>query len=116
LLALFLFSHISSASTPSTSTPLSVNKAMLSEGCFASSGTLVNQGSQQYQTSLTCQPICVGMGMAVMALQNGSNCWCGNLLPAASSKVDAAQCNMGCYGFGTEQCRTTMHLELVDLS
>lgn len=77
---------------------------MISEGCFTSSGTMVNQGPAQYQTSLTCQTTCLGLGMTVMGLQNGSNCWCGSALPAASSKVDASQCNIGCNGYGTEQC------------
>ncbi|KAL9055235.1 MAG: hypothetical protein Q9206_003220, partial [Seirophora lacunosa] len=35
-----------------------------------------------------------------MALTTGSNCWCGDLLPAASSKTDDAKCDKSCQGGG----------------
>ncbi|KAB8360658.1 hypothetical protein FH972_024396 [Carpinus fangiana] len=70
-----------------------------SQGCFSSSGDMVDQGYGQYQTSLTCQQTCAGMSKPAFALSKGSHCWCGDLLPPADSKVDSSQCNTGCNGF-----------------
>jgi len=39
-----------------------------------------------------------------MGLTNGNDCYCGNSVPPASSKVDDSKCNVGCTGFGQTKC------------
>ncbi|KAL8785917.1 MAG: hypothetical protein Q9213_003066 [Squamulea squamosa] len=39
-----------------------------------------------------------------MALAGGSDCWCGDLLPFASSKVSDAQCDKVCQGWDKDKC------------
>ncbi|KAJ9620936.1 Stress-activated PKC1-MPK1 kinase pathway sensor [Taxawa tesnikishii (nom. ined.)] len=78
--------------------------AMTYVGCFSSSQPLTNQGSYTYQTSGYCQPICVGKNNAVLGLTGGSYCWCGDEIPAASSKVDDSKCNSPCTGYGQDDC------------
>ena len=77
---------------------------MTYKGCYSSSQPLTNHGSWKYQTSGYCQPICVKANQAVLGLTNGEECWCGDLLPAASSKVDDSKCNDPCDGFDKEMC------------
>lgn len=74
-------------------------------GCFSSSQPLDDQGSYTYQTSGYCRPLCEDQGAAVFGLSDGSNCWCGNQLPAANSKVSDSNCDVGCNGYDKENCR-----------
>ncbi|KAL9020711.1 MAG: hypothetical protein Q9185_002027 [Variospora sp. 1 TL-2023] len=39
-----------------------------------------------------------------MALAGGSNCWCGDLLPVASSKTSDSECDKTCQGYPDEKC------------
>jgi hypothetical protein len=73
-------------------------------GCFSSSQPLTDQGPYEYQTQGYCQPICVKQGQAVLGLSKGSDCWCGDELPAASSKVDDSNCDSPCNGFDQDMC------------
>lgn len=78
--------------------------AMTYQGCYSSSAGLTDQGSYQYQTTGWCQPICVKQNNSVLGLSGGSNCWCGDAIPPASSKVSDSQCNSPCNGFGQQNC------------
>lgn len=77
---------------------------MTPEGCFSSSEPMQDQGSYMYQSTGYCQQLCAGLGKAVMATTAGSNCWCGDLLPAASSKVTEDTCNSPCNGYNKQNC------------
>lgn len=77
---------------------------MTPEGCFSSSEPMQDQGSYMYQSTGYCQQQCVGLGKAVMATTAGSNCWCGDLLPAASSKVTEDKCDSPCNGYNKQNC------------
>lgn len=81
--------------------------AMTYQGCFSSSTPMTNQGSYTYQTSGYCQPICVGQNQAVLGLTGGSNCYCGDQLPPADSKVDDSMCSTPCDGYDKEDCMST---------
>ncbi|KAI9771401.1 MAG: hypothetical protein M1835_006429 [Candelina submexicana] len=85
-------------------TPTSPLKSMTDKGCFSSSGSLQDQGSNGFQSPGKCQCFCVNLGKPVMATSGGTNCWCGDLIPAASSKVDSGQCNAPCNGFDKTNC------------
>ena len=96
------------ASSTITSAPAATSQvyaAMTSEGCFSSSGDFVDQGSYTYQSSGWCQKQCVALGKPVLGLNQGSNCWCGDLLPAADTQVDDSQCNTPCQGYSQENCK-----------
>ncbi|KAJ8607361.1 hypothetical protein MRB53_040379 [Persea americana] len=47
---------------------------------------------------VTVRPICVKLGKAVMGMTKGSDCYCGDLLPAANTKTDTSNCNVPCGG------------------
>jgi cell wall integrity and stress response component len=42
--------------------------------------------------------------MPVMGLVNGTNCWCGALMPPNSTQVDDSNCSTPCGGIDTELC------------
>ncbi|KXL49870.1 hypothetical protein M433DRAFT_300 [Acidomyces richmondensis BFW] len=86
--------------------------AMSYSGCYSSSTGLSDQGSYTYQTPSYCQPICIGKNQAVFGLSQGSNCWCGNELPPASSKVDDSNCNTPCNGYGLDDCGGTNYFSV----
>lgn len=88
--------------------------SMTDKGCFSSSEPLEDQGSYTFQTSGNCQPICVGLDFAVMGLVNGSNCFCGNKLPAKDSQVDDDKCNTPCNGYPQDNCRFFCHDLMTD--
>ena len=81
-------------------------KAFTLEGCFDSSDPLKDYGPNDFQSSGACQEQCVRLGKAVMGLTKGTNCWCGDLIPAADSKVSDSKCNSFCVGFDKEMCRS----------
>lgn len=80
---------------------------MTYQGCYSASDGLTDQGAYMYQTTGYCQPICVNQNQAVLGLSAGSDCWCGDTLPPASSKVDDSKCDTPCNGFGTVMCMST---------
>lgn len=79
-------------------------KAFTFEGCFDSSDPLQDHGYNKFQSSGACQEQCVRLGKAVMAMSKGTNCWCGDRMPAADSKVDDSKCDKFCVGFDKEMC------------
>ncbi|KAF2459359.1 hypothetical protein BDY21DRAFT_282204 [Lineolata rhizophorae] len=79
-------------------------RSLTYKGCYSDSEPLVDHGEYIFQTSGNCQPVCVGLGKAVMGLVNGTNCFCGDLLPAEDSEVDEDNCDTPCAGFDQESC------------
>ncbi|CAF9920257.1 MAG: hypothetical protein HETSPECPRED_004212 [Heterodermia speciosa] len=74
------------------------------QGCFSSSKPLSDQGSWTYQSPGYCQGLCVKLQKAVMGTTSGSNCFCGDLLPVANSKVSDSKCNTPCFGYDKDNC------------
>ncbi|KAI4165081.1 MAG: hypothetical protein LQ342_001358 [Letrouitia transgressa] len=79
-------------------------KASTFKGCFSSSKPLEDQGSWTYQSPGYCQTLCVGINKPVMGTTEGSNCWCGDFIPAASSKVADSKCSTDCQGYPDDKC------------
>lgn len=79
---------------------------MKAQGCYSSSKPLSDQGTNIYQSSGACQKTCVddAGNAAVMAMTEGSNCFCGDMLPAESDKVDDSYCDTPCDGYDQETC------------
>jgi len=77
---------------------------MTSQGCYKSGEPLEDHGSYVFQSPGNCQPICVLLQKPVMGLVDGSNCWCGDLLPALSDKVDNGNCDTPCNGYDKVNC------------
>ncbi|KAL8797569.1 MAG: hypothetical protein Q9195_000386 [Heterodermia aff. obscurata] len=74
------------------------------QGCFSSSKPLSDQGSWTYQSPGYCQGLCVKLQKAVMGTTSGSNCFCGDQLPVASSKVSDSKCDTPCFGYDKDNC------------
>ncbi|KAI9777717.1 MAG: hypothetical protein M1839_008636 [Geoglossum umbratile] len=88
--------------TPDTGTQL---KTLIYAACYSSSDPLQSEGPYTYQSSGYCQKLCVETyNKPVMGLTEGSDCWCGDKLPANSTKVDDSKCNNPCTGFDKEKC------------
>jgi len=84
-------------------------KTMKGQGCYSSSTPLKDQGENIYQSSGACQKTCVedsNTSYAVMAMTEGSNCYCGDMLPAESDKVDDSKCDTPCDGYDQEMCKS----------
>ena len=79
-------------------------KPLVYKGCYTSSKPMTDQGPWTYQSPGYCQQICVKLNKPVMGLTEGSNCWCGDLLPSSSSKVSDSQCNTPCQGYAPDMC------------
>ncbi|KKY26893.1 putative wsc domain containing protein [Phaeomoniella chlamydospora] len=82
-------------------------KAAEYQGCYSSSYPLSTNSSltYEYQSSGWCQEQCGTYNQkAVFGLTKGNECWCGDKLPANSTKVSNDQCDTGCYGYGTQMC------------
>ncbi len=77
---------------------------MTPEGCFSSSASMQDLGGYMYQSMGYCQKQCAQLGKAVMATTAGSNCWCGDVLPAAISKVADEKCDSPCNGYPQSKC------------
>jgi len=104
---LSLLALSTSAQMIPTATAIVPMNALTYKGCFSTSTPLVDHGPYTFQSSGNCQPICYQLQMPVMGLVNGSNCFCGSLLPPADAKVDDAKCNTPCNGFNKEYCTST---------
>jgi cell wall integrity and stress response component len=48
------------------------------------------------------------MGYSVMAMTGGNDCWCGNELPANSTKTDT--CTDSCDGWQEDACKYLLKL------
>ncbi|KAF2466768.1 uncharacterized protein BDR25DRAFT_327832 [Lindgomyces ingoldianus] len=94
-------SSVVSIPTPTASVALA---AMTDIGCFSTAVPLEDHGSWTYQTSGNCQPICVGLKKPVMGLVDGTNCWCGDLIPPKKAQVDNSSCNTPCNGYDKATC------------
>ncbi|KAF1808355.1 hypothetical protein P152DRAFT_469037 [Eremomyces bilateralis CBS 781.70] len=79
-------------------------QALTMDGCYATPEPLTDHGPYTFQTSGNCQPICYQFNKPVMALSDGSNCWCGDLLPQEDAKTDNTSCNTPCNGFPDDMC------------
>ncbi|RHZ46144.1 WSC domain-containing protein [Aspergillus thermomutatus] len=51
-----------------------------------------------------CQQLCLKSNSLVFALTKGSNCLCGNQLPAKSAKTSDSDCNVKCAGWPDVMC------------
>ena len=79
-------------------------RPLTNAGCFSSSDPLQDQGSWTYQSPGYCQGLCVKLQKPVMATTGGSNCFCGDQLPLASSKSSDSSCNTPCFGYDKINC------------
>jgi len=79
-------------------------REMKDVGCFNTSDPLEDHGYYIGRSVGNCQLVCIWLQKPIMALSDGTNCWCGNLIPAKSSQVSMSQCNTPCMGINTENC------------
>lgn len=72
--------------------------------CYSSlPSDFIDNGTWTYQSSGYCQEQCVPLGYSVMAMTKGNDCWCGNELPANSTKTDT--CTETCVGWQGDACK-----------
>ncbi|KAI9685271.1 MAG: hypothetical protein M1822_004644 [Bathelium mastoideum] len=61
-------------------------------------------GSYTFQSHGACQSECGAQGKPVMGLTSGTDCFCGNQLPPADTKVDDGDCSTSCAGYPPDKC------------
>ncbi|KIW02854.1 uncharacterized protein PV09_05908 [Verruconis gallopava] len=87
-----------------TATTTPAMNALTPVGCYSTPEPMVDHGPYLFQSKGNCQPICYELDKAVMGLVNGTNCWCGDLIPPVTTQVDNSSCNTPCSGIDTEMC------------
>lgn len=75
-----------------------------SKGCYSDATPLKDQGPYTFQSSGYCKTQCTKKNKAVYALYQGSNCLCGDEIPASSKKVSDDECNVSCNGYPSDKC------------
>ena len=105
--AIFLFSTLTPTLAQDPAIATSGLRPLTYSGCYSSSKPLIDQGSWTYQSPGYCQGLCVKLNKPVMATTGGSNCFCGDQLPLASSKTSDSQCDTPCFGYDKINCRYT---------
>ncbi|EEH48864.2 uncharacterized protein PADG_04943 [Paracoccidioides brasiliensis Pb18] len=73
-------------------------------GCYKAVNPFEDLGEYTWQSIGYCQIECLKLKKSVMALYKGSNCYCGDRIPADSDKAEAEECKLSCQGFPNETC------------
>jgi len=87
--------------TPGVTLPAN---ALTAQGCYDDRAPLDNYGPWRFQSPGNCQFICIELEKPVMALANGEECLCGDLVPPESARVKNGSCDTGCRGFPEATC------------
>jgi cell wall integrity and stress response component len=66
---------------------------------------MVDYGPWTFQSKGNCQPICYDLQQPVMGLVNGTNCYCGALIPPNITQVADGNCSTPCAGIDKELCK-----------
>lgn len=94
--------------------------AWVSMGCFkdtfpTNARTLSDQVSVDGQlTKESCQAQCLAKKYTYSGVEDGRECWCGNVIQSSSSNIldDMANCNKPCPADSTEFCGGKAHIQL----
>jgi hypothetical protein len=76
------------------------------QGCFSSVYGFEMVDDSIYQTSGNCVLKCVPMNKPAIAI-NGTQCWCSDTYPPASSKVEDDKCDEPCPAWPDVNCMYT---------
>lgn len=113
LAASYLLQVVSATPAPTATVPTGIIPsatytgtvgALSTIGCFSVSQPLEDQGQYEFTTDGVCQKVCTGLGKPVLGMVDGTNCWCGDLLPPLNSQVDNSSCNTPCAGYDKANC------------
>ena len=77
------------------------------QGCFSSSTGMTLNSTQEYNSRGSCGDQCYAINSATFAMTDRNLCYCGDVLPPSSTKVNDSKCNINCPGFGSESCKYT---------
>ncbi|OBT61716.1 hypothetical protein VE03_09186 [Pseudogymnoascus sp. 23342-1-I1] len=72
-------------------------------GCYNTLPGFTKVYTEQYQAASICATRCVPLKKPIMAI-NGFDCWCGAALPPVADKLDDADCDLVCPGYGQDMC------------
>jgi cell wall integrity and stress response component len=78
-------------------------------GCFATGTPLENHGEYEFQSPGNCQLVCLELGKNVMGLSDGTNCWCGDEIPAKDWQIKNSTCGTTCGGIDQLTCKSLSH-------
>lgn len=73
-------------------------------GCYSSSEGLTYNDTNAFQSNGHCKDQCGPLNKAVMAMTGGTDCWCGDMMPPLSTKVDDKFCDTGCVSWKEDNC------------
>lgn len=117
LAAASLLAVASAASAPALTPTVSINNpittptvtvpanALVEVGCYQTPGpSFENHGPYLFQTEGNCQLVCLELGKNVQAVSDGTDCWCGDTLPAKAYVADNSTCDTTCAGDNKSKC------------
>ncbi|KAL4890025.1 WSC domain-containing protein [Aspergillus ambiguus] len=73
-------------------------------GCYSSAGSLENEGGYKFQSPGYCLKVCNYVEKPVMAMTDGTNCYCGDEMPSSDASVSDSECNVPCAGWPDDMC------------
>jgi len=115
LAALLSIVPIISASPLTPSGPI-IPEGWISLGCFTDNiqiPTLTAWGCSKWNMTVElCVDHCISEGLAYAGLENGTECYCGNVLSIIAMNATETDCNMPCAGDPTEMCGSDRRLNL----
>jgi cell wall integrity and stress response component len=94
-------SSVAQIPTPSVTLPAN---AMTNVGCFATGTPLENHGYYKFQSDGNCQLICIMLKKNVLGLSDGTDCWCGDKIPAKEWQLPDGNCSTTCAGNDKSTC------------
>lgn len=89
--------------TAQTTTTVAL-KAIQTLSCSKTNGTLQKMQEYDFASDGWCQRLCGYANYPVMAMTQGSTCYCGNQIPALDQAVSESYCNSPCMGYNTSTC------------
>jgi hypothetical protein len=78
--------------------------AQIYYGCFSSTDSLTYSQNFTFNSRGKCGTACSGLQMAVTAMTNEYDCYCGPTLPPSTDQVSNSSCNTACPGYPYETC------------
>ncbi|KAH7378710.1 hypothetical protein BKA66DRAFT_442737 [Pyrenochaeta sp. MPI-SDFR-AT-0127] len=99
-----------SSATPTVKNPLTTPTVTLPAsqivniGCFETGTPLEDHGPYVFQSPGNCQLVCIEQGKNVFGMSDGSNCYCGDKLPAKEWQIDNSTCDTSCGGEKNYDC------------
>ncbi|KAI0382019.1 WSC domain-containing protein [Hypomontagnella monticulosa] len=73
-------------------------------GCFGPPSDFEYDGRHIFQSVGRCNQVCSTLDFPVLAVSNGTNCFCSHAIPPPDRAVEESLCNSPCAGYAMQMC------------